>query len=231
MEALDRACPATLRVPRVVTDDPERASRYTTEVLATGHEGVMVKALDSPYEAGRRGSGWIKVKPAHTLDLVVIAIEGGSGLRRGWLSNLQLAARDPEHGSFAMVGKTFKGMTDDMLRWQTNRFLELATHRSGGVVYVRPEQVVEIAFDGSQTSSRYDSGMALRFARVKSYRADKPAGEADTVATMRALHQDGGRAGGTGVHTSRRRHHGDEPTERVSAPATWRECTRGTAPG
>lgn len=192
LEALDRACPAALRVPRMVTDDPERACRHTTEVLAAGHEGVMVKALDSPYEAGRRGTGWIKVKPVHTLDLVVIAIEWGSGRRRGWLSNLHLAARDPEHGSFAMVGKTFKGMTDDMLRWQTNRFLELATHRSGGVVYVRPEQVVEIAFDGIQTSSRYESGMALRFARVKSYRADKPAGEADTVATMRALHQDGG---------------------------------------
>ena len=192
LEALDRACPAALRVPRVLTADPERAARQAAEVLAAGHEGVMIKALDSPYEAGRRGSGWIKVKPAHTLDLVVIAVEWGSGRRRGWLSNLHLAARDSERGGFAMVGKTFKGMTDDMLRWQTGRFLDLETHRVRGVVYVRPEQVVEIAFDGIQTSSRYDSGMALRFARVKSYRTDKPAGEADTVAVMRALHRGSG---------------------------------------
>ena len=194
LAALDRACPAALRVPRVITADPERAARHAGEVLAAGHEGVMVKALDSSYEAGRRGSGWIKVKPAHTLDLVVVAIEWGSGRRHGWLSNLHLAARDTERGGFAMVGKTFKGMTDDMLRWQTERFRELETRRRGGVVYVRPEQVVEIAFDGIQRSSRYGSGMALRFARVKRYRTDKPAAAADTVATMRALHHrtDGG---------------------------------------
>ena len=196
LAALDRACPAALRVPRVITADPERAARHAAEVLAGGHEGVMIKALDSRYEAGRRGSGWIKVKPAHTLDLVVVAIEWGSGRRRGWLSNLHLAARDPERGGFAMVGKTFKGMTDDMLRWQTSRFLELETHRRGGVVYVRPEQVVEIAFDGIQSSSRYDSGMALRFARVKRYRTDKPAAEADTVAVMRALHRRAASGGG-----------------------------------
>ena len=176
-------------MPRVITDDPERAARHAREVLAGGHEGVMVKALDSTYEAGRRGSGWIKVKPAHTLDLVVVAVEWGSGRRRGWLSNLHLAARDTGSGGFAMVGKTFKGMTDDMLRWQTERFLALETRRRAGVVYVRPEQVVEIAFDGIQSSSRYDSGMALRFARVKRYRSDKPAAAADTVAAMRALHR------------------------------------------
>ena len=189
LAALDRACPAELRVPRVVTADPEHAAQYAAEVLAAGHEGVMTKALDSRYEAGRRGSGWIKVKPAHTLDLVVVAVEWGSGRRRGWLSNLHLAARDTERGSFAMVGKTFKGMTDDMLRWQTQRFLGLETQRRGGVVIVRPEQVVEIAFDGIQRSTRYDSGMALRFARVRRYRTDKPAAEADTVAAMRALHR------------------------------------------
>ena len=196
LAALDRACPAALRVPRVTTADPERAARHADEVLAGGHEGVMIKAVDSRYEAGRRGSGWIKVKPAHTLDLVVVAVEWGSGRRHGWLSNLHLAARDPERGGFAMVGKTFKGMTDDMLRWQTSRFLELETHRRGGGVYVRPEQVVEIAFDGIQSSSRYDSGMALRFARVKRYRTDKPAAEADTVAAMRALHRRAGGGGG-----------------------------------
>ena len=196
LAALDRACPAGLRVPRVITDDPERAARHAGEVLAGGHEGVMVKALDSTYEAGRRGSGWIKVKPAHTLDLVVVAVEWGSGRRRGWLSNLHLAARDTGSGGFVMVGKTFKGMTDDMLRWQTERFLELETRRRGGVVYVRPEQVVEIAFDGIQSSSRYESGMALRFARVKRYRTDKPAAAADTVAAMRTLHR--GTASGAG---------------------------------
>ena len=199
LAALDRACPAALRVPRVLTDDPKHAARHVAEVLAGGHEGVMVKTLDSTYEAGRRGSGWIKVKPAHTLDLVVVAIEWGSGRRRGWLSNLHLAARDPDRGGFAMVGKTFKGMTDDMLRWQTSRFLELETGRRGSVVYVRPEQVVEIAFDGIQRSSRYGSGMALRFARVKRYRSDKPAAEADTIAGMRALHQ---RAGGAGIRNA-----------------------------
>ena len=195
LAALDRTCPAALRVPRVITADPEDAARHASGVLAAGHEGVMIKALDSTYEAGRRGSGWIKVKPAHTLDLVVVAVEWGSGRRRGWLSNLHLAARDTESGGFAMVGKTFKGMTDDMLRWQTERFLELETRRRGGVVYVRPEQVVEIAFDGIQRSSRYDSGMALRFARVRRYRDDKRAGEADTVAAMRALHVGHGGVG------------------------------------
>ena len=188
LAALDGACPVALRVPRLTTADPEEAELQAAQVRAAGHEGVMIKALDSPYEAGRRGVGWIKVKPAHTLDLVVVAVEWGSGRRRGWLSNLHLAARDPEGGGYVQVGKTFKGMTDEMLRWQTERFLGLETHRRGHVVFVRPEQVVEIACDGIQSSSRYPSGMALRFARVKGYRDDKAAAAADTVATLRALH-------------------------------------------
>jgi DNA ligase-1 len=146
----------------------------------------MVKALDAPYEAGRRGAAWRKVKPAHTLDLVVLAAEWGSGRRHGWLSNLHLGARDPE-GEFVMLGKTFKGMTDAMLTWQTRRLLELETGRDGHIVHVRPELVVEIAFDGVQTSSRYPGGVALRFARVKRYREDKSPGEADTIDLIRAL--------------------------------------------
>ena len=189
LQALDAACPAALRVPRLTTADPEAAQGHAAQTQAGGHEGVMIKALDSPYEAGRRGAGWLKVKPAHTFDLVVVAVEWGSGRRRGHLSNLHLAARDAADGGFALVGKTFKGLTDELLRWQTQRFLSLETHRRGGVVHVRPEQVVEIACDGIQTSSRYRSGMALRFARVKRYRADKPAAVADTVAALRAVHR------------------------------------------
>jgi DNA ligase-1 len=148
----------------------------------------MAKALDVPYEAGRRGAGWLKIKPVHTLDLVVLAIEWGSGRRRGKLSNIHLGARDPA-GGFVMLGKTFKGMTDEMLDWQTKRFTDLADGPTDGyVVKVRPEQVVEIAFDGVQTSSRYPGGMALRFARVLRYRDDKTAAEADTVDTVRRLH-------------------------------------------
>ena len=148
----------------------------------------MVKDLDAPYAAGRRGAAWLKVKPVHTLDLVVLAIEWGSGRRQGWLSNIHLGARDPETGGFVMLGKTFKGMTDEMLAWQTERFTELAVDGTDGyVVTVRPEQVVEIAFDGIQTSSRYPGGMALRFARVLRYRDDKTADEADTLETVRAL--------------------------------------------
>lgn len=189
LQALDAACPAALRVPRLTTADSEAAQRQAALARAAGHEGVMIKALDGTYEAGRRGAGWLKVKPAHTFDLVVVAAEWGSGRRRGYLSNLHLAARDAERGGFAMVGKTFKGLTDELLRWQTQRFLSLETGRRGAVVYVRPEQVVEIACDGIQTSSRYPAGMALRFARVKGYRADKPAAAADTVAALRALHR------------------------------------------
>lgn len=148
----------------------------------------MVKAPDAPYDAGRRGAAWVKVKPRHTLDLVVLAVEWGSGRRKGWLSNLHLGARDPHSGGFVMLGKTFKGLTDEVLRWQTERFLDLAVERGDWVVRVRPEQVVEIAFDGVQTSSRYPGGMALRFARVVRYRDDKSAAEADTIDAVRAIH-------------------------------------------
>ncbi len=187
--ALDEALPETLRVPRIVTDDAEEAERFLDDALARGHEGVMVKALDAPYEAGRRGAGWIKVKRADTLDLVVLAAEWGHGRRQGRLSNLHLGARDPESGGFVMLGKTFKGMTDEMLEWQTERFLEIETSREGITVYVRPEIVVEVAFDGLQPSPRYPGGLALRFARVKGYRPDKRADEADTIETVRAIHE------------------------------------------
>jgi ATP-dependent DNA ligase I len=184
--------PDELRPRRLETDDVDEAERFLAEALAAGHEGVVVKALDSAYEAGRRGVGWIKVKQARTLDLVVLAVEWGSGRRQGTLSNIHLGARDPATGGFVMLGKTFKGMTDAMLAWQTERFLELETSRDGRVVHVRPEQVVEIAFDGVQSSSRYPGGLALRFARVKGYRPDKRADEADTIDAVRAIH-DGGR--------------------------------------
>ena len=146
----------------------------------------MLKSTSAPYAAGRRGAAWVKVKPVHTLDLVVLAVEPGSGRRRGWLSNIHLGARDPA-GGFVMLGKTFKGMTDEMLAWQTERFSALATARTDWVVHVRPEQVVEIAFDGVQRSSRYPGGLALRFARVLRYRDDKTAAEADTIETVRAF--------------------------------------------
>lgn len=173
-----------LLVPRIVTDDPERAREFFTDQVAAGHEGVVIKSLGAPYAAGRRGAGWVKVKPRHTLDLVVLAVEWGSGRRRGWLSNIHLGARDPATGELVMLGKTFKGMTDAMLTWQTERFLELETHREGHVVHVRPEQVVEIAYDGVQRSTRYPGGVALRFARVLRYRDDKPVREIDTVPTV-----------------------------------------------
>ena len=177
-----------LLVPRVLTSDAGEAERFFAELVAAGHEGVVVKAAGSPYAAGRRGSGWVKVKPTHTLDLVVLAVEWGSGRRQGTLSNIHLGARDPETGGFVMIGKTFKGMTDEMLRWQTERFTELAVDgTSGWVVEVRPEQVVEVAFDGLQRSTRYPGGVALRFARVLRYRDDKPADEADTISTVQAL--------------------------------------------
>ena len=147
-----------------------------------------MKAVDAPYDAGRRGSAWVKVKPRHTLDLVVLAVEWGHGRRQGWLSNLHLGARDPRTGGFVMLGKTFKGLTDELLRWQTERFQELAVDRGDWVVTVRPEQVVEIAFDGVQTSPRYPGGVALRFARVLRYRDDKTAAEADTIDAVRAIH-------------------------------------------
>jgi len=186
-ERLAALVPAALRVDRVVTDDAHQAEEFAGRVLAAGHEGVVIKALDAPYAAGRRGAAWVKVKPVHTLDLVVLAVEWGSGRRRGTLSNIHLGARDPETGGFVMLGKTFKGMTDQMLAWQTERFLALQTAQEGHVVHVRPEQVVEIAFDGVQRSRRYPGGMALRFARVVRYREDKRPEDADTVATVRAL--------------------------------------------
>jgi ATP-dependent DNA ligase I len=186
LQALDRAVPASLRVPRIETDDPAEAEAFLDDVLARGHEGVMVKSLDAPYEAGRRGGGWLKVKRATTFDLVVLAAEWGHGRRQGKLSNIHLGARDPA-GGFVMLGKTFKGMTDEMLAWQTERLLELETRQEGHVVHVRPELVVEVVFDGVQRSSRYPGGVALRFARVKGYRPDKRPGEADTIESVIAL--------------------------------------------
>ena len=186
-QVLDGIVPATLRPDRLETSDHVAAQEFLAATLAAGHEGVMAKAPSAPYEAGRRGAGWLKVKPVHTLDLVVLAVEWGSGRRTGKLSNIHLGARDPATGGFVMLGKTFKGMTDAMLSWQTTRFLELASGPTDGyVVTVRPEQVVEIAFDGVQASTRYPGGMALRFARVLRYRDDKTAAQADTVDTVRS---------------------------------------------
>jgi DNA ligase-1 len=181
------------RVPQLLTDDVDAAAAFAADTLARGHEGVVVKALDSLYEAGRRGTGWIKVKPSIDIDLVILAAEWGHGRRNGWLSNLHLGARDPDTGGYVMLGKTFKGLTDEMLRWQTQRLLELETHRDRWTVYVRPELVAEIRFDGVQRSSRYPGGIALRFARVVRYREDKTANEADTIETVRLL---GGREPG-----------------------------------
>ncbi|HEY2576495.1 MAG TPA: ATP-dependent DNA ligase [Streptosporangiaceae bacterium] len=195
--ALARLLPAGLVIPRTVTGDREVAGAFFADAVARGHEGVVLKSLGSPYATGRRGSEWIKVKPRHTLDLVVLAAEWGHGRRRGWLSNLHLGARDPAAGGHIMLGKTFKGLTDQMLTWQTGKLLELADPgQSGppsdpagarGVVRVRPELVVEIAFDGVQVSHRYPGGLALRFARVIRYRPDKTAAEADTIDAVRAV--------------------------------------------
>ncbi|MBA3431433.1 MAG: ATP-dependent DNA ligase [Actinobacteria bacterium] len=186
--ALADRLPPSLLVTRMVTDDLGEASGFLDAVLKLGHEGVMVKALGAPYEAGRRGAGWVKVKRAHTLDLVVLAAEWGHGRRKGWLSNLHLGARDQSSDEFVMLGKTFKGMTDKMLTWQTERLLELEERREGITVFVRPELVVEVAFDGVQSSSRYPAGVALRFARVKGYRTDKTPADADTIKTVLAIH-------------------------------------------
>jgi DNA ligase-1 len=187
-EALARAVPdAALRVPRIVTGDVEAARAHFAAALAAGHEGVVVKALDAPYAAGRRGASWLKVKPRHTLDLVVLAAEWGHGRRRGWLSNLHLGARATDGDGFVMLGKTFKGLTDELLTWQTERLRALAVEEQGHVVHVKPELVVEIAFDGVQTSPRYPGGVALRFARVLRYREDKTAAEADDLAAVLAL--------------------------------------------
>jgi DNA ligase-1 len=189
LAALDALVPAQRRVDRLVTSDLEAAAEFLGATLAAGHEGVMAKAPAAPYQAGRRGAGWLKVKPVHTLDLVVLAVEWGSGRRRGKLSNIHLGARDPAGGEFIMVGKTFKGMTDAMLVWQTARFTELAASAMDShVVVLRPEQVVEVALDGVQKSSRYPGGLALRFARVVRYRDDKSPAEADTIDAVRALY-------------------------------------------
>ncbi|HEX3597597.1 MAG TPA: ATP-dependent DNA ligase [Polyangiaceae bacterium] len=185
---LERLTAPSQRVERLVARSPEEAEKFLARALELGHEGVMAKAVSSPYEAGRRGASWLKIKKAHTLDLVVLAAEWGSGRRKGFLSNLHLGARDPKSAGFVMLGKTFKGLTDELLRWQTAKLQTLELTRSDWVVYVRPELVVEIAFDGVQTSSQYPGGMALRFARVKRYREDKPAFEADTIDTVRAIH-------------------------------------------
>ena len=193
---LARIAPAGLVIPRIVTADPAAAAAFFSDAVARGHEGVVVKSPDGRYAAGRRGSEWIKVKPRHTLDLVVLAAEWGHGRREGWLSNLHLGARDPGTGGLVMLGKTFKGLTDELLAWQTARLLDLADPPrmpgtagaiQRGVLRVRPELVVEIAFDGVQASSRYPGGVALRFARVVRYRPDKDAAEADTIGAVRAV--------------------------------------------
>ncbi len=186
LSRLDEAVPLEHRVRRLVTSSPAEAQSFFDAAIADGQEGVILKRLDAPYDAGRRGSAWVKVKPRHTLDLVVLAVEWGSGRRQGWLSNIHLGARGPD-GDLVMLGKTFKGMTDEMLAWQTERFLGLETSRTGHVVHLRPEQVVEIAFDGVQRSTRYPGGVALRFARVLRYRDDKPVEEIDTLETVRSV--------------------------------------------
>lgn len=202
--ALEGVVPEAGRVPRLVTGDPGEAEAFLEEALEAGHEGVLAKSLDAEYRAGRRGHEWLKVKPAHTADLVVLAAEWGHGRREGWLSNVHLGARVPRAGDggadapgdespyprgFAMVGKTFKGMTDRMLEWQTERFLELERVRSGGTVHLEPRVVAEVAFDGVQESPTYRGGLSLRFARVKGYRRDKGPEDADTLGSLRAIRE------------------------------------------
>jgi ATP-dependent DNA ligase I len=178
-----------LKIPAVITSDVDEAQRVLDEALSAGHEGVVIKDVASLYAAGRRGKAWRKVKPVRTFDLVVLGAEWGHGRRQAWLSNLHLGARDPKTGAFVMVGKCFKGLTDDLLTWQTDALLEIESERRGILVQVRPELVVEIALDGVQASTRYPGGVALRFARVKRYRPDKNAGDADTIDTLRNLLQ------------------------------------------
>jgi DNA ligase-1 len=181
------AVPSELRIPRIVTGQEHEAEAFVKDALEAGHEGAMAKALDAPYQAGGRGRGWLKVKQAHTLDLAILAAEWGHGRRQGFLSNLHLGARDPAAGGFVMLGKTFKGLTDQMLAWQTEKLLELEIARDAYTVYVRPELLVEIAYNDIQASPHYPGGMALRFARVKAYRTDKRPEDADTIDTVRAL--------------------------------------------
>jgi DNA ligase 1 len=187
--ALEAALPPVLLTPSLETAEVGKAEAFYADALAHGHEGLMAKALDAPYEAGRRGAGWLKLKSAHTLDLVVIAVEWGSGRRKGWLSNLHLGAREPATGAFVMLGKTFKGLTDETLEWQTRELLAREIRRDEWTVHVKPELVVEIAFNDVQQSSQYPAGMALRFARVKGYRPDKRPEEADTIDTVRAIYE------------------------------------------
>jgi DNA ligase-1 len=179
---------ATNVVPRLVTANADEAAAFAARALAAGHEGVMAKSVDGRYAAGRRGQTWLKVKQVRTLDLVILAVEWGSGRRHGTLSNLHLGARDAERGGFVMLGKTFKGLTDEMLAWQTAKFLELEIAREGHIVFVRPEVVAEVAFNDIQSSSQYPGGLALRFARVKRYRSDKTAAEADTFAAVQTIY-------------------------------------------
>ena len=187
VERLQRLVEPTALLPRLVTRDAREADRFFDQAIGAGHEGVMAKSLVAPYAAGQRGFHWLKLKPAHTLDLLVLAAEWGSGRRKGWLSNLHLGARDAGSGQPVMLGKTFKGLTDEMLRWQTERLLSLETSRDAWTVHVRPELVAEVAFGDVQESPRYPAGLALRFARVKRYRTDKPASEADTLQSVREL--------------------------------------------
>ena len=189
VRVLSQLVPASAQVPRILTDDVAIAQRFLDAALQTGHEGVMAKALDAPYAAGKRGANWLKIKRAHTLDLVVLAAEWGSGRRTGFLSNLHLGARDPATGDFVMLGKTFKGLTDELLRFQTQALQAREIRRDRYTVYVRPELVVEIAFSDVQRSSRYPAGLALRLARVKRYRDDKTAADADTIDTVRSIYE------------------------------------------
>lgn len=185
--ALAERLPAELVIAREVTDSTERARGFVARMLAAGHEGVVVKDLSASYDAGRRGAGWLKLKPVHTLDLVILAAEWGSGRRSGLLSNVHLGARDTDTGTFVMLGKTFKGMTDEMLSWQTAEFLKRVRERAGHIVYLEPELVAEVAFDGVQQSSQYPGGLSLRFARVRRYRPDKRAQDADTLGLVRSI--------------------------------------------
>jgi DNA ligase-1 len=186
-EILTDVLPEAMRMPCLVDGSPAEAETFLAGALDRGHEGVMVKAKSAAYAAGNRGQAWVKVKTARTLDLVVLAAEWGHGRRKGWLSNLHLGARDEAGGGFVMLGKTFKGLTDEMLAWQTKRFLELESSRDEYTVYVRPEVVVEIAFNELQESPRYAGGLALRFARVKAFREDKSPAEADTFTAVQAI--------------------------------------------
>ncbi|MEM1418577.1 MAG: ATP-dependent DNA ligase, partial [Myxococcota bacterium] len=190
---LEAVLPEPHRVERLVTGDAERATEFYDAATGAGHEGLMAKSLSAGYEAGNRGFSWLKLKPAHTLDLVVLAVEEGSGRRRGWLSNLHLGARDPKSGSFVMLGKTFKGMTDAMLAWQSEHLRSIALGQEGHVLHVKPELVVEVAFSDVQASPQYPAGLALRFARLKAHRPDKSAADAATLDEIRAIHEKGHR--------------------------------------